>query len=349
MDTLEDIVKRFQKEMTERYNSCVGSYNRSTIGNEGSGSYENFCQMQKCGIQMKLNTKCDKWRCNKKSCNTQLTTRYESLFNNSNLTYEEIMFLLYEILNNMPGNNIKQEYNFDDHTLKMSSTQIGGPGKVIEIEESKFGKQKYYKGRYVQGQWVFGGVERGTGLCFLVQIEDRTEQTLLKEDKSPLLFPPHSTLEAGPWMGEVKPDQATRPDELCLSYNVLSASSNPAKIQKIQKIDPARTILASGTNFTAKQYEKLLLSRKSGHHRKPPLCPRQRNTSAVGFRPARERCLTISEIGFTECTSCVIARARVWPALARARPGDRSPVGTSARFNHSTRSSMLQYYVVQHW
>ncbi|KAJ4444526.1 hypothetical protein ANN_06320, partial [Periplaneta americana] len=37
-------------------------------------------------------------------------------------------------------------------------------------------------------------------------------------------------------------------------------------------------------------------------------------------RPARERCLTISEIGF-ECTSCVIARARVWPALARARPG----------------------------
>ncbi|KAJ4431646.1 hypothetical protein ANN_20245 [Periplaneta americana] len=30
------------------------------------------------------------------------------------------------------------------------------------------------------------------------------------EDKSPLLFPPHSTLEAGPWMGGVKPDQASR-------------------------------------------------------------------------------------------------------------------------------------------
>ncbi|KAJ4438166.1 hypothetical protein ANN_14105 [Periplaneta americana] len=33
------------------------------------------------------------------------------------------------------------------------------------------------------------------------------------EDKSPLLFPPHSTLKAGPWMGGVKPDQATEPDE----------------------------------------------------------------------------------------------------------------------------------------
>lgn len=159
------------------------------------GLMKTSAKCKKCGIQMKLNTKCDKWRCNKKNCNTQLTTRYESLFNNSNLTYEEIMFLLYEILNNTPGNNIKQEYNFDDHTLskwrslvrsvlifyvEMSSTQIGGPGKVIEIDESKFGKQKYYKGRYVQGQWVFGGVERGTGLCFLVPIEDRSEQTLLK-------------------------------------------------------------------------------------------------------------------------------------------------------------------------
>ncbi|KAJ4434580.1 hypothetical protein ANN_23142 [Periplaneta americana] len=147
MDTLEDIVKRFQKEMTERYNSCVGSYNRSTIGNEGKpnrkffvilftdiqmsvkflqevGLMKTSAKCKKCGIQMKLNTKCDKWRCNKKSCNTQLTTRYESLFNNSNLTYEEIMFLLYEILNNMPGNNIKQEYNFDDHTLKLLTQPV---------------------------------------------------------------------------------------------------------------------------------------------------------------------------------------------------------------------------------
>ncbi|KAJ4429616.1 hypothetical protein ANN_21802 [Periplaneta americana] len=72
------------------------------------------------------------------------------------------------------------------------------------------------------------------------------------EDKSPLS--PHSTLETGPWMGGVKADQATRPDELCLSYIVARASSKPAKTYEMQKPYPARAILASGTNFTAKQH-----------------------------------------------------------------------------------------------
>ncbi|KAJ4437881.1 hypothetical protein ANN_13820 [Periplaneta americana] len=75
----------------------------------------------------------------------------------------------------------------------------------------------------------------------------------LKEDKSPSLFPPHSTLEAGPWMGGVKPDQTTRPDELCLSYNVLSATSKAREDTRNAEADPARAILASGINFTAKQ------------------------------------------------------------------------------------------------
>ncbi|KAJ4447908.1 hypothetical protein ANN_09917 [Periplaneta americana] len=74
-----------------------------------------------------------------------------------------------------------------------------------------------------------------------------------EEDKSPLLYPSHSTLEAGPWLGGVKAGQATRPDGLCLSYNFSSATSKPAKTYEMQKSDPARAILASGTNFTAKQ------------------------------------------------------------------------------------------------
>lgn len=56
---------------------------------------------------------------------------------------------------------------------------IGGVGKVVEIDESKFGKRKYNKGHYVQGQWIFGGIERETGKAFLIPVEKRDAKTLL--------------------------------------------------------------------------------------------------------------------------------------------------------------------------
>ena len=38
----------------------------------------------------------------------------------------------------------------------------GGPGKVVEIDKSKFGKRKYHPGRSVDGHWAFGGEATGT-------------------------------------------------------------------------------------------------------------------------------------------------------------------------------------------
>ena len=56
---------------------------------------------------------------------------------------------------------------------------IGGPGKEVEIDESKFGKRKYNRGRAVEGHWVFGGMERGSGDSFLVEVAKRDAATLL--------------------------------------------------------------------------------------------------------------------------------------------------------------------------
>ncbi len=45
--------------------------------------------------------------------------------------------------------------SLDEHEL-----EIGGPGIIVELDESKFGKRKYHRGHRVEGVWILGGVER---------------------------------------------------------------------------------------------------------------------------------------------------------------------------------------------
>ena len=58
---------------------------------------------------------------------------------------------------------------------------LGGPGKVVEVDEAKFGKRKFHRGRRVNGVWIFGILERGSNNCVVMPVEDRTEETLLSE------------------------------------------------------------------------------------------------------------------------------------------------------------------------
>ena len=57
--------------------------------------------------------------------------------------------------------------------------QIGGCGKHVEIDESKFGKRKHWRGHHVEGAWVFGGVERESGKVFMEVVEKRDAETLI--------------------------------------------------------------------------------------------------------------------------------------------------------------------------
>lgn len=66
-----------------------------------------------------------------------------------------------------------------DHVITRG-TPIGGEGVIVEIDESKFGRRKYNRGHRVEGQWVFGGVERDTGRVFMVPVEKRDKDTLLR-------------------------------------------------------------------------------------------------------------------------------------------------------------------------
>ena len=49
---------------------------------------------------------------------------------------------------------------------------------VVEVDEAKFGKRKYNRGRWREGHWVLGGVERGTDNVFMEVVPTRDAATL---------------------------------------------------------------------------------------------------------------------------------------------------------------------------
>ena len=56
---------------------------------------------------------------------------------------------------------------------------IGGPGVVVQIDESMFVRRKHNVGRPVGVQWVFGGIDCNTKEGFLVSVPRRDAATLI--------------------------------------------------------------------------------------------------------------------------------------------------------------------------
>ena len=74
---------------------------------------------------------------------------------------------------------------------------ISGPGHEVQIDESKFGKRKYNKGRPVDGKWVFGGIDTSTKETFFVPVDDRSAATLIPIIKENIL--PGTTVISDCW------------------------------------------------------------------------------------------------------------------------------------------------------
>lgn len=60
---------------------------------------------------------------------------------------------------------------------------IGGPGHIIEIDESHLYTRKYNKGRLLKNEkssvWIFGGIDRDTKESFIVRVQQRNAETLI--------------------------------------------------------------------------------------------------------------------------------------------------------------------------
>jgi len=62
--------------------------------------------------------------------------------------------------------------------LERQSPVLGGQGVVVEIDEAKIGRRK--RGRWVNGNWIFGGIERGTDRCFIVPVQNCVSDTFVR-------------------------------------------------------------------------------------------------------------------------------------------------------------------------
>ena len=122
------------------------------------------------------------------------SNREGSWFEKANMTLEEVMKFTYWWCQDLDQWQIKKQLGIESHaavdwgifcrevcevTLFEKREKIGGPGKLVQIDESKIGKRKYHRGHVMEGQWVFGGIEEDSRKSFIETVENRTEETLL--------------------------------------------------------------------------------------------------------------------------------------------------------------------------
>lgn len=140
-----------------------------------------------------------RWRCyrrvNGKHCRYSVSIRNDTFFEGSHLTITQICIFINLWLDNVSYDCIKKQASIVSqetivnwsmfcrevlhNSMIVNKIRLGGPGKIVEIDESKFGRRKYNRGRIVEGQWVFGGIERESKHCFMVPVEKRNRETLI--------------------------------------------------------------------------------------------------------------------------------------------------------------------------
>lgn len=67
------------------------------------------------------------------------------------------------------------------YLLNLEDVQIGGPGKVVEIDETLMCRRKYQRGRILNDVWIFGGICREDNNVFAIVVKNRNADTLWSE------------------------------------------------------------------------------------------------------------------------------------------------------------------------
>ena len=119
------------------------------------------------------------WECD--DCKLTLSLRNASCLQNCNLSFRSFIDLLDKFSTNTTITDAAAQLHISQAAVRrvykmlreqiaaavQTTPMIGGPGTVVEVDEAKFGRRKYQRGRTVNGSWVCGGVQRNSDNCFL--------------------------------------------------------------------------------------------------------------------------------------------------------------------------------------
>lgn len=135
------------------------------------------------------------WRCAEIACQRWVSIRRNSFFYGSHISLVKWLHVIYfwshddsnhriqhmsGLSNNTVGKMLKSLRSVCSNKIATNLIRIGGPGHIVEIDESKFGhKQKYHRGRFGEGPWVFGAIDRATKAAIVFRVPNRKRETLL--------------------------------------------------------------------------------------------------------------------------------------------------------------------------
>ena len=129
------------------------------------------------------------WGCGKAGCNVCVCVRKGTWFMGGTLSLKTILLFIYAWVEELASvkfcgkelgishgtavdySNYMREVCAED--LIRHPVQVGGPGKIVEIDETVYSRRKYNRGRVLPEQWVFGGVCRETREVFLYAVPRR--------------------------------------------------------------------------------------------------------------------------------------------------------------------------------
>lgn len=134
------------------------------------------------------------WRCTKKTCRKKRSVLKNSFFAKARIAPEKIMLIGYlwlcrcsfSTILTMTRHSAPTIVDYLGHyrslavaSLTESDHVIGGPGIIVEVDESKFGKRKYNRGHHIEGAWAIGGIERTEqGRFFSEVVTKRDSETI---------------------------------------------------------------------------------------------------------------------------------------------------------------------------